>query len=255
MKALRVYRAGAMLTLLGALGGASGLHAQSASPYSYLFKMRGGLTAGDIQKTHFDNKLIGFGAEIKREILSGGSAVTAEVTWEYVPGRHHDIYPWDTNPLNLPSRARSYENRKEYGQGINIRVAYSAPLTIPFVGLNFEWFAGLGIDRFKVRSEVEYTFNYINTNNPTRPDLGNYDGNSFVKESSQFSPGVFAGLKCKLTADFGLEVSCRNFGMWHYEFTPISYYDKSNFALYGTGISKTGTSRGWALELALAAKL
>jgi len=256
MKVYRIFRAGAAVALLGALTGAPGLRAQgSSSPYSYLFKIRMGLTAGDIQKTHFDNKLVSFGAEVKREIFGGGQALKCELAWEYVPGRHHDIYPWDTNPLNLPNRARSYEDRKEYGQGINLRLAYSAPLTIPYIGLDFEWFAGLGLDRFKVRSEVEYTFNYNNTNNPTRPDLGNYDGNSFVKESSQFSPGAFAGVKCKITPDFGLELSCRNFGMWHYEYTPISYYDKTNYALYGTGMSKTGSSRGWALELALTAKL
>ncbi|MDR2561654.1 MAG: hypothetical protein LBC63_07785 [Holophagales bacterium] len=255
MRVYRIFRAGAAVALLGALAGAPGLRAQgSPSPYSYLFKIHMGLTAGDIQKTHFDNKVMGFGAEVKREMFGGGQALKCELVWEYVPGRHRDVYPWDTNPLDLhPSY--SFDDRKEYGQGINLRLAYSAPLTIPYIGLDFEWFAGLGLDRFKVRSEVKYTLNFLNTNNPTRPDLGNYDGGTFVKESSQFSPGVFGGVKCKITPDFGLELSCRNFGMWHYEYTPASYSTGKLNTLYGPGTSKTGSTRGWALELALTAKL
>jgi len=269
MRAHRLYRAGAALALLGACVGASGLRAQSASPYSYAFKIRAGLTAGDIQKTHFDNKLMGFGAEVKREILGG--AVLAEVTWEYVPGRHRDVYPWDTNPIKVNPNVTnsingtgldprySFDDRKEYGDGINLRLGYSAPFRLNALPsllpeLSFEWFAGLGIDRFKVRSEVKSTFNFANVNNPIQP---NYDGYSFVEESSQLSPGFFAGLKYKITSDFGLELSVRNFGMWHYEFTPATYFERDP-AKYGKkeyGQSKTGTSRGWAMELALTAKL
>jgi hypothetical protein len=254
MRVHGIFRAGAAVALLGALASAPGLRAQgSSSPYSYLFKIRMGLTAGDIQKTHFDNKVMGFGAEVKREMFGGGQALKCELAWEYVPGRHRDVYPWDTNPLNLhPSY--SFDDRKEYGQGINLRLAYSAPLTVPYVGLDFEWFAGLGLDRFKVRSEVKYTLNFVNTNNPVLP---NYDGGTFVEESSHISPGFFAGLKYRLTPDIGFELSFRNFGMWHYEFTPVSYFEKDP-AKYGKkeyGKSSTGTSRGWAMELALALKL
>jgi hypothetical protein len=247
-----------------AASGACGLRAQDGdSPYSYLFKIRAGLTAGDIQKTHFDNKIMGFGIEAKREMFGGGQALKCELAWEYVPGRHHDIYPWGpdptvpSGPLNLLPNF-SFDNRKEYGQGINLRLAYCAPFAIPYLGLDFEWFAGLGIDRFKVRSEVKYTLNFVNTNNPTRPDRGNYVGVSIVEAATEMQPGFFAGLKYKLTPDFGLELSFRNFGMWHYELTPVSYFDKDNYAAYGKkefGKSSTGTSRGWALELALTAKL
>jgi hypothetical protein len=264
MTAHGIFNVGAALALLGAFGGGYGLRAQgSNSPYSYLFKLRMGLTAGDMQKTHFDNKIMGLAAEAKREIPNIGGALFCEVAWEYVPGRHHDIYPWGSDPtvpsgpLNLLPNF-SYDNRKEYGQGINMRVAYCAPFAIPYLGLDFEWFAGFGIDRFKVRSEVKYTLNFVNINNPTRPDLGNYDGDTFVEESAQISPGFFAGLKYKLTPDFGLELSVRNFGMWHYEYTPVSYFDRSNYAAYGKkefGKSSTGTSRGWVLELAMSAKL
>ncbi|MCL1909076.1 MAG: hypothetical protein FWG12_06895, partial [Holophagaceae bacterium] len=114
------------ITLLAAfLGcGASDLHAQDNSPYSYLFKIRAGLTAGDLQEAHHDNKVMGLAAEIKREMFGSGRALTAEVVWEFVPGRHHDVYPWDSNPLDLSPRY-SYDNRKEYGAGINLRLGYS----------------------------------------------------------------------------------------------------------------------------------
>ncbi|MCL1908694.1 MAG: hypothetical protein FWG12_04930, partial [Holophagaceae bacterium] len=114
------------------------------------------------------------------------------------------------------------------------------------------WFAGVGVDRFKVRSEVKYTLNLTPTT--PNPPSGQYDGGTHVEESSQLVPGFFAGLKYRLSNDIGFELSVRNFGMWHYDFTPAAYYT-SDPTQYGTGRSSTGTSRGWALELAITAKL
>jgi hypothetical protein len=259
MKTHGIFRAGAAGALLGALAGAPGLQAQgSDSPYSYLFKLRAGLTAGDMQKTHFDNKIMGLAAEAKREMPSIGGAVLLELAWEYVSARHHDIYPWDTNPLALNPRY-SYDNRKEYGQGINLRLGYSAPMpvfgpsVISNVAQKLEWFAGIGIDRFKVRSEVRYILNFGNPNNGN-PAAGQYDGGQFVKEESKLVPGVFAGLKYTLPSEIGFELSLRNFGMWHQDFKPAAYYTQETSEL-GTGKESTGTSRGWALELAITAKL
>jgi len=262
MKALRVYRAGATLALLGALSGASGLYAQgSNSPYSYLFKLRAGLTAGDLQKTHFDNKVMAMAAEVRREMFGAGQYLSAELAFEYVPGRHHDIYPWDTNPIKANDGVSglnprySFDNRKEYGQGVNLRLAYSAPLHVPYFKNDVEWFAGLGLDMFKVSTEVLYMFNF--TPNTSAPAYPNYDGNTFVEQGSAFVPGVFGGVKCQVTKDVGFEMSLRNFGMRTYEFTPVSYTEKDP-AKYGKkeyGKSSTGTSRGWALEFALSVKI
>jgi len=270
MKALRVYRAGAMLTLLGACVGVCGLRAQEG--YSYALKTRIGLTAGDMQKTHFDNKVMGFGAEVKREILGGGSAVTAEVTWEFVPGRYYDAYPWATNPLNLDPKF-SWDARKEYGQGFSVRVAYSAPFSLNVLPallpeLSFEWFAGLGFDRYKVRSQAEWIFDY-NLATTHTPLAGQYDGGTVAEESTALSPGFFGGLKYRINRDFGIELSVRNFGMRTFTFTPGGYSNgyKGQTPLPSTwqveyekvgmkGLkTETGTTRGWALEFALAAKL
>jgi len=258
MKVNRLFSAGAALALLGAFG-ASGLQAQEG--YSYALKIRAGLTAGDIQKTHFDNKVLGFGAEVKREILGGGRAVTAELTWEYIPGRHHDIYPWNTNPLELDPKF-SWDNRKEYGQGFSLRLAYSAPFNVNLLPgflpeLSFEWFAGLGIDRYKVRSQAEWILDFDNASSHT-PVAGRYDGGTVVKEGTSFVPGIFGGLKYRVNSDFGLELTVRNFGMHHFDFTPNAYsVGRPPSDQYGKEFLKTdtGTSRGWSLEFAISSKL
>jgi hypothetical protein len=245
--------------LLGALG-APGLKAQSDSPYSYLFKIRAGLTAGDIQKTHFDNKVMGIGAEVRYAMPAIGGAITGELAFEYVPGRNYETEMFKA--LNLPPAVlrSSFDNRKEGGAGLNLRFAYSAPFP-PLFGpwldtKGFEWFAGLGIDRFKVRSEVTFFRDLRENPNTTapQPGQGQYDGNNHNLETSKIAPGVFAGIKYRHSQYLGFEMSLRNFGMWHYEFVPASYYS-TNPSDYGTGKSSTGTSRGWALEFAISAKI
>jgi hypothetical protein len=260
--------------LLALLLGASSLVAQEG-PYSYQMKIRTGLISGDMQKTHFDNKVIAFGLEAKRDIhdwFGIKGSLFAEVAWEYVPGRHHDIYPWDTNPLKrldgTPLNIRhSFDNRKEYGQGINLKLGYAAPM--PSFGSNavdnffndMEWFAGLGIDRFRVRSEVKYTLIFTNT---TTPQSGTYDGDAFVEEGAQVVPGFLAGLRYKLKDSIGFELSLRNFGMWHYEYTPPAYVigDYVNnpdlrglFGRRDAGRESTSTTRGTSIEFAITMKL
>jgi hypothetical protein len=261
MRAHRLFRAGAALSLLGAFGGMCGLQAQdSNSPYSYLFKLRAGLTAGDMQKTHFDNKLMAMAAEVRREMFGAGQYLSAELAFEYVPGRHHDIYPWDTNPIKANDGVSglnprySVDNRKEWGQGVNLRLSYSSPLRVPYFKTDFEWFAGLGIDMFKVSTEVLYTFNF--TPNTPNPPSGSYIGNTFVEQGSAFVPGIFGGVKCQVTKDVGFEMSLRNFGMRHYEYTPATYTDRDLTKWKKEdGKSSTGTSRGWVLEFALSVKI
>jgi hypothetical protein len=238
--------------LLGALG-SSGLGAQGDSPYPLVFKVRAGIHAGDLQKAHFDNKLMGFGVEYKREMFANGGALLAEIAWEIVPGRHKDVYPYDYldfygNPLWL----NSYDNRKEYGQGFNLRLGYSAPLPMN----NFEWFAGLCIDRFKVRTEVKYTLLFDGSEDTTT--IGQYDGASFAVEGAQLVPGFFAGVKYRINEDMNFEMSLRNFGMRRYEYVSELYeLEASGQNEYNRpyeGISKTSTARGWALEFALSLK-
>jgi len=270
MKAHGIFRAGAAMALLGAFGGAPGLLAQGEdSPYSYLFKLRGGLIAGDLRETHFDNKIMGMAAEVRREMFGAGQYLSAELAFEYVPGRHHDVYPWGpdaqtpSGPLNLLPRY-SFDDRKEYGQGLNLRFAYAAPLKVPYadhLGIDgLEWFAGIGIDMFKVASEVAWSFNYTPaTANPAigDPNNPNIEGNRFVEWGTTFSPGVFGGIKHQLTKDVGFEMSLRNFGMRSVEYTPGPYLQGRGKDRWQkeSGKSSTGTSRGWALEFALTVKL
>jgi len=281
----------ALLALLLVGGaGASGLYAQESEPYSLLFKIRAGLTAGDIQKSHYDNKVMAFAAEVKREMPNIGGALSCEISWEYVPGRHHDVYPWDTNPLYRWGNDRdgnpivinglnprwSFDDRKEYGQGVNLRVAYSAPMPQVFgswinenIAQKMDWFGGLSIDRHKVRTEVKYNLNFSidwNVSLTTQdyypgslnnPGFGLFDSDSLVNEESKIVPGVFAGVRYSVNRDVGFELSLRNFGMSHFEFTPVSYDVKpqSNFNPKDhEPRTSSGTSRGWALELALTAK-
>jgi hypothetical protein len=185
---------------------------------------------------------MGFGVAARRETFSG-QAILAELAWEYVPGRHHDVMRLDST-LNL-NPYYSYDDRKEYGQGFSVKCAYSYPMPNAYSWLNdFEWFAGISIDSYKVISEFKWTLKDGGAGQPYESGSG-----TFVNEGSQIVPGVFAGLKYRIGDEMGAEVSVRNFGMKHFDFTPGAYIGSA------TGKMETGTSRGWALEFALSVKL
>jgi hypothetical protein len=267
-----------LVLLLGAFG-SPGLKSDDG-PYSYAMKIRTGLMSGDMQKTHFDNKVIGFALEAKRDVhdwLGIRGSLFAEAAWEYVPGRHHDVYPWGTNPGRLKRFdgtdlyiRHSWDNRKEYAQGINLKLGYAAPL--PAIGPgpvadvlgSLDWFAGLGIDRIRVFSEVKYTLVFnsnLTVSGTTTP--GTYDGGAFVEEGAQIVPGFFVGLKYKHKEGVGFEVSLRNFGMWHFEYSPPAYHidyinnfnERSKFGQREFGKESTGTTRGTSIEFAITLKL
>jgi len=75
------------------LGGAPALRSQQSEfgPYKLDLKVRLGFVGGDMQQAKFDNKILGFGLQVRRELFGPGSAVAAEVQWEHVPSRWHDI--------------------------------------------------------------------------------------------------------------------------------------------------------------------
>jgi len=278
----------APLLLLGALGGA-GLSAQEGSfPYSFSSKIRFGLTAGDMQKAHYDNKIIAFGLEARRSMFGG--AVAAELGFEYVPGRHHDVMVPDhgvSGGLGLDP-LWSYDDRKEWGQGWTFRASYIAPMpafgpaVISDIAKKMEWFAGLGIDRHKASSEFKWTLRDssaypLNTTTPVPPFANNqgyigssYPGGSanfgaagaFTENGSNVSIGVFAGLKCRITDDFNFELGLRNFSMKHWDFTPGAYLKfpartdpYEPYVGREAGKLEEGSTRGWALEFAIAVKL
>ena len=257
----------ALLLLLGALGSA-GLSAQEG--YSYAFKARGGLMAGDLHTTHFDNKIMSFGAEVRREMFGPGCGLTFELAWEYVPGRHYSVM----QPINgwLPERPTGNQNvwhpfwtnfdvRREYGQGFSYKAAYNAPFK-PFswVPDDIEWFGGISLDMHSVRTEIEFTlFHPSAPGDPTLyPGTGwpedwdpedRYQGDSFVAQGTALSPGIFGGLRFKMGQGTAGELTLRNFGMKHHSYTPGIYSGST------TGKLDSGSSRGWSIEFALSVKI
>ena len=243
---------------------------------------------------HFDNKIIGFGLEVRRNIFGPGSALAAELAFEYVPGRHHDIMVADhgvTGGLGLDP-FWSYDDRKEWGQGWTFRASYISkmpsfgPEIISGITKKMEWYAGLGIDRHKASSEFKWTLrdssNYpLNTTTPVPPFLNNqgYIGNTggynygaqganfgasgaFTENGADVTIGVFGGLKYHINDEFAFEVSLRNFGMKHWDFTPGAYLKfparvnpYEPYVGREAGNLEVGSARGWALEFAIAVKL
>ncbi|MDR2560710.1 MAG: hypothetical protein LBC63_02930 [Holophagales bacterium] len=280
MKAHKIFRAGAAVALLGALAGAPGLQAQgSDSPYSYAFKIRGGLVGGDLQASHYDNKVMGFGAEVRYGMPGIGGALSAELTYEVVPGRHRDITKWEKDSegrliMNAPLVMEgywSYDDRKEKGQGWSLRMAYNSPMPafgpsiISDITKKMEWFGGLGIDRYKVFSEFQWTLRDQSSDQfkapyrgGTRPPLytvgdGEFKaragGGTFDKEEASINVGIFAGIKYQINSDLAFEVALRNFGMKHWDFTAGAYTGTVD------GKLETGSSRGTSIEFALCLKL
>jgi hypothetical protein len=239
------------------------LSAQEADElYTYAVKIRAGLVGGDMQMSHHDNKIMGLGAEVKRKMFASGGALSAEVTWEVVPGRHHDVTDWgNTGPLVMEPYW-SYDDRKERGEGFSLRVAYHSPIPafgppiIANITKKMEWFGGLGIDRYKVTSEFKWTLR-DQSQDPYRapysggvlPPLYTGGGGSFHEEGADVNIGIFAGINYRINSDLGFGVTLRNFGMKHYDFTPGAYSGSE------TGRLETGSSRGTAIEFALSLKL
>jgi hypothetical protein len=263
MKAHRLFRTGSALALFSAFAGAQ---EQSNSPYSVNFKTRAGLIAGDFRDAHYDNKIMGLGVEGRmdlKHLISFGGAISAELIWEYAPGRHHDTIDWSNPGLNLHPYW-SVSDRKETAQGWNIRLAYwgEMPAFFPSQTLNdiisnMEWFVGVGIDRYKVRSDFRWTLrdqtglpnNTINDIWNNRPPYysGGYGSNHF--EDTAISPSVFAGIKYRISNDFGFEVAFRNFGMRTHTWTPGAFLGREE------GVMESGTTRGTSIEFAFTARL
>jgi len=250
----------ALLLLLGALGSA-GLSAQEG--YSYAFKVRGGLLAGDLHETHFDNKTFSFGAEVRREMLGPGCGLSFEWVWDYVPGRTRDVMrpEIDGDSLNTSVPSKNFDVRREYGQGFSYRFAYNAPLK-PFSWMpdDIEWFGGISLDMYSVYTNVHFTIfhpsapgdpaKYPGTGWPsTTAPADRYQGDSFVAQDTAITPAIFAGIRKKMSSGTACELMFRNFGMRHHDYTPGIYTHSV------TGKLESGTSRGWSLEFALSIKI
>jgi hypothetical protein len=263
------------IPILAAVAVGSGLEAQQAMSDGLLdfnFKIRAGIYGGDLNKAHYDNNIIGFGAQVKKDVFGNGRCLSAEITWEHVTGRHHDIvdYAFHDGPtdytigrLNL-SPAYSFDDRKEGGKGFSLLFAYHSPFpSIPSVPSdvtkNLEWFAGLRLDNYSVLSEFKWTLYNMDGrykpgpgDNPSMPPTSAlYLGGrgAFNEQGSSFAPGVFAGVRYAINENIGFELSTRYFGMKNYDFTAGAYTNQQE------GTMKTSNAYGYSIEFAFSCKL
>ncbi|MDR2561383.1 MAG: hypothetical protein LBC63_06415 [Holophagales bacterium] len=268
------------MSLLGVA--APGLHSQQTEfgPYKFDLKIRLGLYGGDLQQTKYDNKIIGFGFQARREMFGPGRAIAAEITWEHVPSRWQNLIDFEThNQYNMddPSVPAgtfrklslhpfwSYDGRKESAHGISLAVSYHSKMPTGFgwqpldaVLENAEWYAGIRLDRYKVYSEFRWQF-YNQSDfpeitpsvNPSgTPPRYTVGGNgAFHEEGASLAPGAFAGIRYSLNDSFALEVGTRYFGTKHWDMTPGVYYGEEKYRI------STGTSYGLGIEFALVCKL
>ncbi|MDP2875072.1 MAG: hypothetical protein Q8O00_02740 [Holophaga sp.] len=231
-------------------------------PLSFEMKMRAGLTTGALQKDHFDNKAMGFGVAASYP-MGKTAAVTAELSFDLLPGRHRDVMPaggtvW-VNPANPVTTTGStpytlnptysYDDRKESSQGFSLRLGYTDSFPV-LEGLS--WQAGISLDRYAAKSEFKYTFIAVPTPPAvTQPDgtaVVPYEGGTFVAGGTKIVPGLFVGVKYAFAKDKGLEFNIRNIGAAHNHFIPFTYTGQA-------ARLESSTSRGFVFEFALSVKI
>ncbi len=260
-RALAALACGAVLPLLAA----------DPAP-TFDFKVRTGLTAGDIRRDHDDNKALGF-AVAGRFPLGPSRAFTVELGFDVMPGQAHDVMPtsgavhyrpeapvttYGGEPLYL-SPSNSIDFRKERSQGFSLRGSYTDKLG----STSLYWFAGASLDLYKVTAELSGTLIPVYGTDPATPVPGYvpldpsdpasdvkdyYEGWAMSREKTRLAVGAHAGLGVALTQDFKLELTVRNIGMNHFEYKPFTYTGK-------TPVLEESTRRGFVFELALAFRI
>jgi len=266
---------------------APGLHSQQTEfgPYTFDLKMRFGMYGGDLQQTKFDNKIIGFGLQARREIFGPGHAVAAELTWEHIPSRWNDITDyvthnqyntdadWDSKGVLSLHPWFSFDARKEAARGFSLLASYHSKMpsgtgwgALDKVLDDMEWHAGLRFDRYKVYSEFRWLLrnmsDYPEILPAPAPGPGStlppkYVGgqSSFHKEGSAILPGAFAGLRQTFSDSFAFELGLRYYGTKHWDFTPGAYFKEPDGSHSKQGRLSEGSSYGYGIEFALVCKL
>lgn len=282
MRIPKFTRLACIAALLG--GAAAGLHSQQTDfgPYKVDLKTRLGLYGGDMQQTKFDNKILGFGLQVRREMFGPGRAIAAEITWEHIPSRWNNIIDFNKNNQyivddpSIPAGTFrnlslhpwwSFDARKEAARGISMLVSYHSKLSfgtgwdpLDKALENTEWFAGLRFDRYKVYSEFRWRI-VSQSGLPeilpppasapanTLPPLYVGGNGAFHEEGASLLPGVFAGIRHSLGDNFALELGARYYGTKHWEMTPGAYFGEKNYRI------KEGSSYGMGIEFTIVCNL
>lgn len=252
--------AGLLLALLTAA--APGL-AQSQPEFA--LRMRTGATAGSPSKDLSSHSLVGLG--IQGSLPVGPGKVTAELGFDYFPGRGRDATqagPVYINPgaptttyLGQPLFLRPQESadqRKESLQGFGLRVGYEA--AFPLLE-GWDWHAGVSLDRLKTTSEFSGYAVPMYVSNPGTGAVSQaldasgrraYEGWAISRQTTKFHPGAFAGVGTAINPNVRLDFTLRSFGYQHQDYAPFTYTGRP------AELSER-SRRGLALEIGLALKI
>lgn len=246
------------------LASALGLLPLAAQDYD--FKVRVGLNAGSIVQDLRDNKAIGLGAQASFP-LSASSALTAEIGYDYLPGRGRDLVPGmlgqnvfakdaagnivTAGPNGAPLQIvidgsnGSKDVRKRGLEGFSLRGGYRAALPL-MEGL--AWQAGLSLDAY--RSDNEFSGVLRPVYKAADGKLVRVGGESWVenRERKAFNVGLFAGVAYQLHPNHKLEFNVRNIGYGLKDYRPFTTTGKPAEIVDARG-------RGWVFECALTVKL
>lgn len=260
------------LFLAVACGSVLPLSAADGGP-TFDFKIRGGLTAGDLRKDHNGNQAFGFGVA-SRFSLGGTRAFTVELGFDQFPGQDHDVMPVGgtvyynyQNPVTTfegeslyLSKANSIDFRKEETRGFSLRGVYSD--AFPNLGAWY-WFAGASLDFYKASAEMSGTlipmygaapgtavpgYEPVDPADPSGPMKDYYEGWAFVKDKAKLGVGLLAGVGVPLSENFRLEFTVRNIGTTHFDYKPFTYTGKA-------AVLEESTHRGFVFEFGLALKI
>jgi len=290
---VRIPKLTTLACLVALAWAAPNLHSQQTDfgPYKFDLKVRLGFYGGDLQQTKYDNKIIGFGFQAKREMFGPGHAIAAELSWEHLPSRWHNVInfvkhnqdntnqDWIDKGLLSLHPYWSFDGRKEYAKGMSLLLSYHSKMPsgtgwepLDQVLNNMEWHAGIRFDRYKVLSEFRWRLMdqsgmesippptgtiptpplYVtDPNNPILNQRTIGSQGAFHEEASSLTPGAFAGLRQTINPSFAFECGLRYFGTKHWDMTPGPYF-KEDRTHYR--ISE-GSSYGLGVEFAFVIKL
>lgn len=240
------------------------LSAADSGP-TFDFKIRGGLTAGDLRNDQNGNQAFGF-AVASRFPLGGNRAFSLELGFDHFPGQDHDAMPTGGGVYYNPqspvttyqgetlylNKTNSIDFRKEQSQGFSLRGVYSDAL--PNLGAWY-WFAGASLDFYKVSAEMSGTLIPMYGTapgtavpDPSVPGNDYYEGWAFVKDKMKPGVGLLAGVGVPLSEYLKFEFTIRNIGTTHFDYKPFTYTGR-------TPVLTESTHRGFVFEFGLAVKI